>query len=66
MEAMPISNIPLAFAEWCQKNKWKKPNEILDLWLCRYVEGENSPRSKTGKELFELFLIDINNDEKKV
>lgn len=53
-----ISSLPIAFVEWCQKNKWKKPNEELDLWVCLYVEGKNTPTSKTGKELFELFLID--------
>lgn len=63
MEARPISNLPLAFVEWCQKNHWHKYVNV-DRWVVKHnyrflgFEMTKSLNPKTGKELFELFLID--------
>ena len=51
METKPINKIPLSFAEWVQKNNWTK--------LASHPEWVQKSTGDicTGKELFELYLI---------
>lgn len=53
---LPISKLPIAFAEWCQKNKWYKYPEA-GKWVCQDESCEMYLEQKTDKELFEYFLI---------